>query len=387
MDSPHLAYMVTEGYCFLYGATVLFRMTSNIGSQKEIRELRNMIYAYFGMLLTDIISYLFEDGIIPRCDWCLLLMGFLTIVSISFGCYFWFRFIETRLHLKYGQKPFAQFLLALPLVFILISDFVSLFTSWFYYVDPTAGAFESTMAFVYVQGAVNYFYLLIPTIASLIVAFKTKSHLERGEYWTYAAYMIAPLISGIVEEYIPTVPILALNIFLLIHILFLMIQSKQIYTDALTNLNNRRHLNMFLEERLPKANAEHPVFLFMIDINGFKAINDAYGHVEGDKALKRFADLLKESEAKYHAFAARYDGDESTLVADGAGIDPQSIIPDLEMGVEEGTLLENPDPNKPSFSISIGYTKVSESETDSDDVISRADAMLYIHKQEWHRHR
>jgi len=59
-----------------------------------------------------------------------------------------------------------------------------------------------------------------------------------------------------------------------------MIQDQQIYNDALTNLNNRRHLNHFLEERLSKASPERPVTVYMIDINGFKSINDRFGHVE-----------------------------------------------------------------------------------------------------------
>lgn len=261
MNTPHLAYMITEGYCFLYRATVLFRMNSNIGSQKEIRELRNMIYSYFGMLIFDILSYLLEDGILPQNGWLSLFFGFFTIISICFGCYFWFRYIDTRLHLKYEQNVWAQLLLAVPLVFIVVADFVSLFTGWLFYVDDV-GSFQTTDAFTWVQGSVNYFYLVIPTAASLVFAFKTKSHLERDEYWTYAAYMVAPLLAGILEDYLPTVPILALNIFLLIHILFLMIQNMQIYNDALTNLNNRRHLNGFLEERLPRASAEHPVYFF-----------------------------------------------------------------------------------------------------------------------------
>mgnify|MGYP002478568899 CR=1 FL=1 len=384
MNTPHLAYMITEGYCFLYGATVLFRMNSNIGSQKEIRELRNMIYSYFGMLIFDILSYLLEDGILPQNGWLSLFFGFFTIISICFGCYFWFRYIDTRLHLKYEQNVWAQLLLAVPLVFIVVADFVSLFTGWLFYVDDV-GSFQTTDAFTWVQGSVNYFYLVIPTAASLVFAFKTKSHLERGEYWTYAAYMVAPLLAGILEDYLPTVPILALNIFLLIHILFLMIQNMQIYNDALTNLNNRRHLNGFLEERLPRASAEHPVYFFIIDINGFKAINDAYGHVEGDNALTNFADLLRREEEKYHAFAARYGGDEFALVADGANINPDKIIADLEKSVAESPLFKKQDPSKPSFSISVGFTKVNEPENDINLVIARADRMLYIHKQQWHR--
>lgn len=384
MNTPHLAYMITEGFCFLYGLSILFRMNSSIGSQREIRQLRNMIYAYFGMLLPDIFYYLMEDGYLPLNPWFGLIMSFLSVVSIALGSYFWFRYVETRLHLKYDQKPLAQWLLALPLIFIIISDIVSLWTGWLFYAD-SQGFYQSTDAFTYVQGGVNYFYLIIPTVASLYFAFRSKSHLERGEYWTYAAYMIPPLITGLLEDNLPTVPILALGIFLIIQILFLMIQNMQIYNDALTNLNNRRHLNRYLEERLSRASAEHPVFLFMIDINGFKAINDAYGHVEGDEALRSFSLVLRGTAERYHAFAARYGGDEFSLVADGASIDPELIMAELQKEVTGCKLLQKKDANKPDFSISMGYTRCEQANEGVDLAFTRADAMLYAHKQEWHK--
>src|SRR5574344_804286 len=311
-----------------------------------------------------------EDGYLPLNPWFGLIMSFLSVVSIALGSYFWFRYVETRLHLKSDQKPLAQWLLALPLIFIIISDIVSLWTGWLFYAD-SQGFYQSTDAFTYVQGGVNYFYLIIPMVASLYFAFRSKSHLERGEYWTYAAYMIPPLITGLLEDNLPTVPILALGIFLIIQILFLMIQNMQIYNDALTNLNNRRHLNHFLEERLSKASTEHPVYVFMIDINGFKAINDAYGHVKGDEALREFAAVLRDTAERYHAFAARYGGDEFSIVADGASIDPELIVKELDKEVKEKKFLLSDDPNKPVFSISTGYTRCEESGEEINAVISR----------------
>jgi diguanylate cyclase (GGDEF)-like protein len=67
---------------------------------------------------------------------------------------------------------------------------------------------------------------------------------------------------------------------MMILILFLMMQNNQVCNDALTGLNNRRRLNRYLESVLPRVSAEHRMFLFIMDINSFKRINDMYGHVE-----------------------------------------------------------------------------------------------------------
>jgi diguanylate cyclase (GGDEF)-like protein len=380
MPVTHLSYMITEGYLFVFAFMVLLRLNSNLGSQREVRELRNMIYSYFGMLVFDILSYLFEDGYLAPPLWVAYLANCLCLASISLGCYFWFRFVDIRLNLKFSHHVTVQILLTLPLLFILISDFVSIWTGWLFSVDE-AFVYHSTDLFTYVATVVNYFYLVIPTVASIYMAIKTKSHLERNEYITYSIYMVAPLTAGIVEDYLDTVPILALNIFMVIHILFLMIQSMQIYNDALTNLNNRRHLNRFLEERLGRATLEKPVYLFMIDINGFKAINDKYGHIEGDNALKLFASVLRLIGEKHHAFVARYGGDEFCVVADGADQDPEVIAKDV---LDTLASIQQPDPKKPVITVSLGYATLTNAKIQSEAAIAEADAKLYEKKKEWH---
>lgn len=383
MNYPHLAYIITEGYCIFYALTVLFRMHSSLGTRNEVRELRNMIYAYFGMLISDIFSYMFEDGILVPPHWVAVMTNGFVLMSITLGCYFWFRYIENRLRLPLYEHKLAPWLLAIPLIFLLVGEFVSFFNGWLFTVDEDF-SYENTEIFNYLGMAVNYFYLTIPTVASIYCAIRTKSKADRKEYLTYSLYMVAPLTAGLLEDYLPTVPILALNIFLIVHILFMMIQDMQIGNDALTNLNNRRYLNRYLEAELPKAVKSHPVFVFMIDINGFKGINDTYGHVIGDDALRSLADVLRAVGSRHHLFIARYGGDEFCLVAEGTDVKPDEILQDVEK-----TLLAKQTEGKPvlkePLSVSIGYTRVDEAEWNPDDVIARADEVLYVHKKEWHQ--
>jgi GGDEF domain-containing protein len=283
MTGVYFPYALTEVYCIVFAITIWLRLSSNLGTEHEVHQLRNMIYSYLVMLVTDIIWALTENGTIhiPKLPYAAI--NAVTIISIACGCYFWFRFIEDRLHFRFADSRLANFLLCLPLLSIVILDLISIFTGWIFYIDEQ-GHYQSTSVFL-IHTTVNYFYLLIPTIYAIQRAYKTHSRQDRGEYMTYAIYMIAPLISGLMEDYFPHVPLLALNIFLMILILFLMIQNKQVYHDALTGLNNRRRLDSYLEELLPSASDSHPILLFIMDINNFKSINDLYGHMEGDNAL------------------------------------------------------------------------------------------------------
>lgn len=381
MTNTYLPYFFTEAYCIVYATTILIRLNSNIGSEHEVRELRYMIYAYLGMLASDMMWALFEDGTIVPSYAVNITVNAVTIMSITLGCYFWYRFIDTRLHPKRQRSRKHKILLAIPIMCICLIDVISVFTGWIFYINDK-GHYDIGSLF-WLQTVVNYYYLLIPTVMSIYKAVRARSRDDRAEYIMYAAYMVAPLSAGMLEDVVPTVPILALNIFMIIHVLFVMIQNRQIYNDALTELNNRRRLNQFLDDRLPKANEENPLAVFILDINGFKAINDKHGHVEGDNALRSFASVLKKAATTYGAFIARYGGDEFCLVITDIKKTPEEIagtVRDMtaaDCGAASGAICP--------FTASIGYTLCTEPEFDTEAVLKKADAMLYKNKQEWHR--
>jgi diguanylate cyclase (GGDEF)-like protein len=83
--------------------------------------------------------------------------------------------------------------------------------------------------------------------------------------------------------------------------------------DPLTNLYNRRHLMSFLESELSRARRGHPLSIVMIDLDGFKKVNDTQGHLRGDVLLKDIAAALSESTREVDR-AARYGGDEFIVV-------------------------------------------------------------------------
>ncbi len=96
--------------------------------------------------------------------------------------------------------------------------------------------------------------------------------------------------------------------------------------DALTGLYNRRALvdmSEFMFQRL-KRNHQHFVMLFA-DLDGFKKINDSLGHAEGDRVLKQFAEIIRNSIRSVDV-PARFGGDEFIILLDDTGLDEAEFI-------------------------------------------------------------
>jgi diguanylate cyclase (GGDEF)-like protein len=87
--------------------------------------------------------------------------------------------------------------------------------------------------------------------------------------------------------------------------------------DPLTGLHNRRHLDARLKSEFAFANRHGtPLSVLLIDIDHFKKVNDTYGHLGGDAALKALAERLQRT-VRIEDIAARYGGEEFAVVARG----------------------------------------------------------------------
>lgn len=90
--------------------------------------------------------------------------------------------------------------------------------------------------------------------------------------------------------------------------------SHQARSDVLTGLPNRRALDECLEREINRSSRSHrPFCVIMMDLDGFKKINDTYGHDVGDEVLRLAAQAMTAS-LRTSDFLARYGGDEMTLI-------------------------------------------------------------------------
>lgn len=97
--------------------------------------------------------------------------------------------------------------------------------------------------------------------------------------------------------------------------------QAQVVRDPLTNLYNRRYLEETLNREIGRAQRSGlPLSVIMMDIDHFKEINDHYGHMTGDAALKSLAEMIL-STSRREDIACRYGGEEFVLILPGSTID------------------------------------------------------------------
>ena len=156
--------------------------------------------------------------------------------------------------------------------------------------------------------------------------------------------------------------------------------QKLAVTDGLTSLFNSRHFYTLLELEVDRSNRyKHSLSMLLIDIAHFKAFNDSFGHLEGDKILVRFSQLLKAC-LRANDSAFRYGGEEFTVILPETSADEARTVAQRVRSSLEAEVF-TPAPGRPAgVTISIGVTEYEPLE-DMTTFIRRADEAMYLSKQ------
>jgi len=151
------------------------------------------------------------------------------------------------------------------------------------------------------------------------------------------------------------------------------------HSDPLTSLLNRRGLNTTLTAALHNCGPQSLLAVYLMDLDGFKQVNDQHGHDAGDELLEIVASRLRNA-VRADDGIARLGGDEFVVLAGGLQSDQQAI----ELGNKLLDAISLPfalSQHKCHVSVTIGYTLAPADGRDADDLLKQADAAMYAGKQ------
>ncbi|MFW6006199.1 MAG: diguanylate cyclase [Candidatus Bipolaricaulota bacterium] len=150
--------------------------------------------------------------------------------------------------------------------------------------------------------------------------------------------------------------------------------------DQLTGLYNRHYLKEVLTKEVERAQRYgHSLSFLMIDINGFKEVNDSYSHIKGDKVLTSIGELLKDNVREVDT-VVRYGGDEFLILLPETGDGSRTVVRRLKAKMEnwneENELIDLP------LTLAIGSSNFDpQEELSVEEKITEADSKMYEDKR------
>lgn len=152
-------------------------------------------------------------------------------------------------------------------------------------------------------------------------------------------------------------------------------------TDPLTGLPNSRYLYIFLEQELARARRQgHSLSLLVLDLDGFKGINDNFGHQAGDQALREIGTLLRRT-LRDSDTVIRYAGDEFIVVLPHTGLLEAQVLMSRLQDTLDQTEIDLNGAARLRAGLSAGCSCYPEEGNTMEDLIVRADRRMYDNKR------
>lgn len=194
-------------------------------------------------------------------------------------------------------------------------------------------------------------------------------------------FLIPVILGVVIQAFFVEIAITWTSIAISVAGIMTALKNEIIFTDCLTGLYNRVYLEFLHKRACNKKDCW--VSGIMIDLNGFKQINDNYGHAEGDLALCIVADLLLKSFSEY-GVVTRYAGDEFVIMLNTTD---DQLIQKIIKSAKKNFVTENEKSDKPyQLSASMGYAITNLSNETIDDFMNRIDEQMYQDKMKYYEH-
>lgn len=340
--------------------------------------LRTLIVTEILICICDIIYAYFNGSSNKAARTIIQITNIGFLISSTVSSYIWVLYVNYRLENKKVDIFKVRFIAAIPLLIFILLALSNPFTEIFFSIDENNMYFREPL--ICIHWIVIFGYLIFATLKALIQLRKENS--DKTIIIPLVLYIIPPTIASLVQIFFVQLSTVQVGIMFSILLIYLENQQNLVLKDDLTGTNNKRALlryQSFLLDHHEKDN----ITVIMLDLDKFKSINDNYGHLEGDFALKATADLI-EAAAHFSLIKMglfRYGGDE--FIAVGTNISDtviQGFLTELENQLNSFNSSEK---KKYKLYISSGYASAQcHSPSEFQALIKKADEEMYKNKEQ-----
>lgn len=362
-----------DALCALILCAIAYQSAHNVSQQMNRVLFRNLVYGIIGILVLDIL-WLLVDGK-PFVGGTLIngmINALFLAMGVALGCVWYLYVLET---MGYHINQRLTLIVMLPAAIFLALDLLSISTGWIFSITPENVYVHGPLFLLQQVGAYGMLFVSLVHIVAWLISGRGRAN--RREMLKLLGFFIIPVIGSIATMPYMGMPGAWTCAAVSIVLIYIDDQDQEILRDSLTGLNNRKTLDAAFADYARQITPEKELYLFMMDLDDFKRINDTLGHPVGDQALVAAARVLTRSVSGIRAIIARFGGDEFLVMGffDGdsaARYFKKTIAQNLE---------EYNETEKPPFrlAMSVGFARYEPGQS-LQAFIESADEKLYAEK-------
>ena len=359
---------------FLILVRIVYQSAKNENQQMRRVLFRYTAYGIMSSLVLDTLWKLLDGKRFPLDVAVNQIVNALFLASgIVIGCVWYLYVLETQ-----GYRITRKLTLGImsPTIVFTTLNLISIKTGWIFYISEENVYMRGPLFWLQTLAALSV--LLSSLVHCLIRLFNGRKTVPRRVVLDLIGFYIIPVVGTLASMPITGMPGTWTCAAVSIILMYIDSQDREIVRDTLTGLNNRKMLPSVFEEYTRQVAPGSVLYLYMMDLDDFKSINDTYGHLAGDEALKAASRLFAQAADGKRAMVARVGGDEFLILAMLPGNEAAAEFKDaLRARMEQ----YNEEHSLPYLlNISVGCCAYERGES-LEAFMARADEALYREKR------
>lgn len=373
-------YIQAHVACICLLCIIVLKIRKSINKELSLVCLGNLVIILALYFVAEIFWALVDGNIIESTRSMLYLSNIFTYILITFAAYYWFVVSEAIQRDKYIENSVTRRLIGVPVLISAILCITAFRTGFVFYVDEngvlTGGKYYAVLVIV------PFGYLVASSIKAFHRYVNKDRYADRGIYFMIGIFPAAPMILGVLQAMYWRIPFLCYGSTAAVFYVYITYIENLVSIDPLTQANNRNQMYKYLINKMKHEEHGLSLFLMMVDVDGLRNINENYGHAEGDRALIRVSNAIKEAcqGTRSRMFVSRYGGDEFVIVAEmGYRAEAAWLVDQIRTNIKRATEIEGASYD---IGVSVGISQYDyQAPISLQAFIARADSDLYQNKK------